>query len=235
MPRLKFYNTTTNEWEGVGIRGESGRDYILTEADKNDIAELASELLENETSGNSVLCVKVENNSLGVLTVSHTNSEIQNAYHEGKEIICHYKDMDMTQSLRLVHCTAHQCTFTACGPLGDWKIVIDENVPAVEMTYNDYVDQEMLFSAMQEVAEAFNQFEENYQRKGNYITDEGAEEILKDYVKKDDFQVGEALKLENGILSVNTTDSVEQDNTLPITSAGVFSAVGNIEALLKTI
>lgn len=50
-----------------------------------------------------------------------------------------------------------------------------------------------------------------------------------------DFQVGETLKLENGILSVNTTNNMEQDNTLPITSAGVFATVGNIEALLKTI
>jgi hypothetical protein len=50
-----------------------------------------------------------------------------------------------------------------------------------------------------------------------------------------DFQVGETLKLENGILSVNTTNEMEQDNTLPITSAGVFATVGNIEALLKTI
>jgi hypothetical protein len=50
-----------------------------------------------------------------------------------------------------------------------------------------------------------------------------------------DFQVGETLKLENGVLSVNTTNDMEQDNTLPITSAGVFATVGNIEALLKTI
>jgi len=50
-----------------------------------------------------------------------------------------------------------------------------------------------------------------------------------------DFQVDETLKLENGILSVNTTNDMEQDNTLPITSAGVFATVGNIEALLKTI
>jgi hypothetical protein len=48
-------------------------------------------------------------------------------------------------------------------------------------------------------------------------------------------QTDETLKLENGILSVNTTDDMEQDNTLPITSAGVFATVGNIEALLKTI
>lgn len=50
-----------------------------------------------------------------------------------------------------------------------------------------------------------------------------------------DFKTDETLTLKDGILSVNTTDSMEQDNTLPITSAGVFATVGNIEALLKTI
>lgn len=50
-----------------------------------------------------------------------------------------------------------------------------------------------------------------------------------------DFETDHTLKLENGILSVNTTNDMEQDNTLPITSAGVFATVGNIEALLKTI
>lgn len=50
-----------------------------------------------------------------------------------------------------------------------------------------------------------------------------------------DFDVDETLSLKNGILSVNTTNQMEQDNTLPITSAGVYATVGNIEALLKTI
>lgn len=49
------------------------------------------------------------------------------------------------------------------------------------------------------------------------------------------FTTDKTLKLENGILSVNTTNDMEQDNTLPMTSAGVFATVGNIEALLKTI
>lgn len=49
------------------------------------------------------------------------------------------------------------------------------------------------------------------------------------------FETDETLTLKNGVLSVNTTDRVEQDNTLPITSAGVYTTVGNIEALLKTI
>lgn len=50
-----------------------------------------------------------------------------------------------------------------------------------------------------------------------------------------DFKTNDSLTLKDGILSVNTTNNMEQDNTLPITSAGVYAAVGNIEALLKTI
>ena len=50
-----------------------------------------------------------------------------------------------------------------------------------------------------------------------------------------DFKTDETLTLKDGILSVNTTEQMEHDNTLPITSAGVYTTVGNIEALLKTI
>lgn len=51
-----------------------------------------------------------------------------------------------------------------------------------------------------------------------------------------DFETDETLTLSpDGILSVNTAESVEQDNTLPVTSAAVFAEVGNINALLETI
>lgn len=40
---------------------------------------------------------------------------------------------------------------------------------------------------------------------------------------------------EDGVLSVNTADEVEKDNTLPVTSAAVYTEVGNINALLATI
>lgn len=43
------------------------------------------------------------------------------------------------------------------------------------------------------------------------------------------------LNPETKVLSVNTAKAVEQDNTLPITSAAVYRTVGNIEALLGTI
>lgn len=50
-----------------------------------------------------------------------------------------------------------------------------------------------------------------------------------------DFRTDDTLSLKDGVLSVNTTNEMEKDNTLPITSAGVFATVGNIEALLQTI
>lgn len=49
------------------------------------------------------------------------------------------------------------------------------------------------------------------------------------------FETDESLTLKDGILSVNTADVVEEDNTLPVTSAAVFTEVGNINALLATI
>ena len=49
------------------------------------------------------------------------------------------------------------------------------------------------------------------------------------------FETDETLTLENGVLSVNTADAAEPDNTLPITSAAVAAQVGNIEILLATI
>lgn len=49
------------------------------------------------------------------------------------------------------------------------------------------------------------------------------------------FETDETLTLKDGVLSVNTADAVEQDNTLPVTSAAVHTTVGNIEILLQTI
>lgn len=59
-------------------------------------------------------------------------------------------------------------------------------------------------------------------------------EMLRDKIGTT-FRTDDTLKLENGVLSVNTANSVDQDNSLPVTSAAVFATVGNIETLLKTI
>lgn len=51
------------------------------------------------------------------------------------------------------------------------------------------------------------------------------------------WNIGEGLKLDTstGTLSVDTATAVEPSNTKPITSAAVYTEVGNINALLATI
>ena len=49
-------------------------------------------------------------------------------------------------------------------------------------------------------------------------------------------KVGKNLAIsEDGVLSVITTDTAEQDNTKPMTSAGVYTLAGNIEVLLAAL
>lgn len=51
------------------------------------------------------------------------------------------------------------------------------------------------------------------------------------------YNIGDGLKLdaETNTLSVDTAELVEKDNTKPVTSAAVYTEVGNINALLATI
>ena len=50
------------------------------------------------------------------------------------------------------------------------------------------------------------------------------------------YNIGHGLKVVDGTtLEVDTAEKVEQDNTLPVTSAAVYVEVGNIDALLQTI
>lgn len=51
------------------------------------------------------------------------------------------------------------------------------------------------------------------------------------------YQIGNGLILDakTNTLAVDTADAVERDNTKPITSAGVYLEIGNINALLATI
>ena len=58
---------------------------------------------------------------------------------------------------------------------------------------------------------------------------------LKQQLTEQPLKTDETLIFKDGILSVNTTADVEQDNTLPMSSAGVYATVGNISQLLKTI
>lgn len=74
------------------------------------------------------------------------------------------------------------------------------------------------------------------------VSPEAIEKAVSDYLEENPVETGvqfttdETLNLsEDSVLSVNRADEVEQDNTLPITSAAVYETVGNINALLATI
>ena len=49
------------------------------------------------------------------------------------------------------------------------------------------------------------------------------------------YKAGDNIDITNNVISVITTDDVEEDNTKPITSAAVYTEVGNINILLQTI
>ena len=70
----------------------------------------------------------------------------------------------------------------------------------------------------------------------NYLTENPISVDISTTEKAGIVAVGKNLSItEDGVLSVDTTDSAEQDNTKPITSAGVNLVVGNINALLAII
>lgn len=58
---------------------------------------------------------------------------------------------------------------------------------------------------------------------------------LKQQLTEQPLKTDETLIFKDGLLSVNTTVEMAQDNTLPMSSAGVYATVGNISQLLKTI
>lgn len=70
----------------------------------------------------------------------------------------------------------------------------------------------------------------------NYLTENPISVDIATTEKAGIVAVGKNLSItEDGVLSVDTTDNAEQDNTKPITSAGVNLVVGNINAILAII
>lgn len=56
-----------------------------------------------------------------------------------------------------------------------------------------------------------------------------------DIIGKPFNSLGDNIESIDGVLHVKTTNEVEEDNTLPITSAGVHTLAGNIESLLSAL
>ena len=94
---------------------------------------------------------------------------------------------------------------------------------------DDYVYTETEVKCYEALNRRLNELEE----KG--ISAETVKNAVEGYLAENSvFETDETLTYENGILSVNTTNQAEEDNTKPITSSGVHTIVGNIGAILDT-
>ena len=71
--------------------------------------------------------------------------------------------------------------------------------------------------------------------KHTIISEVEAENTWDNTLQKPFSTIGSNLVIVDGVLSVDTTNVAERDNTKPITSAGTYAIVGNIETLLSVI
>ena len=76
-----------------------------------------------------------------------------------------------------------------------------------------------------------NYLDENGLRKYNELI----QEQIKNSGGTSTLQAGENIEIVDNVISVKTAPNVEKDNTKPITSAAVYTEVGNINVLLQTI
>lgn len=160
--------------------------------------------------GDSEALVVKPKEANGMIVADVPNILLQN----GKNIIVHTVDVSETYAETLTDCELH---------------VRRRAKPS------NYVYTEVEILNYETLAKRMKIIEENG------VSDEQIAKAVEKYLDEHpidtgvDFETDNTLTLKDGILSVNTTNDMEQDNTLPITSAGVFATVGNIEALLKTI
>ena len=49
------------------------------------------------------------------------------------------------------------------------------------------------------------------------------------------YEIGPGLKVESGVLSVDTAGAVEADNTRPVTPDAVYRELGDVESLLAAL
>lgn len=104
-----------------------------------------------------------------------------------------------------------------------------------EQVRDDVEEALTLSDRVNQLAETVEELEKNG------ASDEQIQSAVEEWLEENpigggvDFEPGNALELKDGVLNVRTTGDAEQDNTLPITSAGVHTIVGNIGAILDTI
>lgn len=99
----------------------------------------------------------------------------------------------------------------------------------------DYVYTETEIKTYKALEERLDEIE------ANGVSDQQVEKAVTKYLDENPIETGvqfetdKTLTLENGVLSVNTTDAAVSDDPRPITAQGVYNEFAVLNALLKTI
>lgn len=206
MASIKTFGVPFVKVIGTGLRQwESGRRLQVDSAGKMEVTRLD---FANKGSANAYVVIPKEEN--GVIVADIPNILLQS----GQDIVVYSVnvDGDKTETIR-------ECVIT----------VKERPKP------DDYVYTETEVLNYYALTKRIDQIERNG------VSDDQIATAVQKYLDENpidtgvQFETDETLTLKDGILSVNTADVVEQDNTLPITSAAVHATVGNIEVLLSTI
>ena len=110
-----------------------------------------------------------------------------------------------------------------------YRFIIDEvlNTEASEEINGELITLQELYHMLQDVTQSEVQ---SVNGKTGFV-----QLSAEDVGASPHFTTDKTLTLKDGVLSVNTANTADKDNTLPITSAAVAVTVGNIEAILQTI
>ena len=106
------------------------------------------------------------------------------------------------------------------------NLAIENSFTAVNVAQNANQTAQSAQSISQQAQTTANSAKELAQR---------AYDLAQSNIGKTDLVAGENIEIKDNVISVLTTNNAEEDNTRPITSAGVNTIVGNIDILLKII
>lgn len=134
MPRIKYYNKNTNQWEYADSQYAIGG-----------------------TNGGDVFCVTVEGSSHNGYTADKTAAEVYEAYTSGKSVVCKVHDFDgnfamslaiVTPSVVLFNCTVLGSLFTLVISDSDntvefnlTQLVTEDDVETIVNELDTYVDE----------------------------------------------------------------------------------------------
>lgn len=261
--------------ESGEFKGDPGNDYILTPADKREIAELAADMVDVPESGAGCKVKEIVSAGLNIEgyvkydgSLSGHQYSRRTDYIPTADVVRIYGNAGFYVSLSTIALfDANKAFLKELSVKGERfieninnpdKLGYDEGFFEVDISGEEYADAAyFVVSSLRwiDFTNIKHTFEDDYCRyvklvdleqvevgdcvrtvNGKTPDENGNVEIAASGSSQNgDFKTDKTLSMEDGVLSVNTTNAIEQDNTLPITSAGVYAAVGNIEELLKTI